>query len=340
MSYNINIAIVGAVSAGKSTLLNCLFAKTYSHCFIKRYTMTPQVYCEYDGKSPSKASKTIREENNAINEILIKKTENSEQISIEDIKETKYNVPKIYKFTKLVEGIFLNIYNIPGLNDARSKDLYFQYLENNFYKFDIILFVIDINSALNTSDEIDILTKIILNCKANYDKYGIHNKLLILANKCDEMSLNDKGQLLLEEELDEMLQQITTQVAQKVDEIYSDLEYHIQPLSSEDSYIYRILERNPESDLDMKYQHKVGYMEYGRTRWNKLSKDKKKIQIKKLMSDYDMDGTMTITGFKGFSNTLNNYLTAENQKNFILNHIKYTHSKSLENIELFFTKDL
>jgi GTPase Era involved in 16S rRNA processing len=27
----INIAIVGAVSAGKSTLLNTIFAKTYSH---------------------------------------------------------------------------------------------------------------------------------------------------------------------------------------------------------------------------------------------------------------------------------------------------------------------
>ena len=319
----INIAIVGAVSAGKSTLLNTIFAKTYSHCKIKRTTMTPQIYYEYDGKSPSKASKSIREENKAINDLLIKKTENQEQISIEDIKEAKYIVPKIYKFTKLVKDVFLSIYDIPGLNDARTKDLYFQYLENNFYKFDIILFVIDINSALNTSDEIDILTKIILNCKANYDKYGIHNKLLILANKCDEMSLNDKGQLLLEEELDEMLQQITTQVAQKVDEIYSDLEYHIQPLSSEDSYIYRILERNPESDLDMKYLNKFGYMEFGRTRWNKLSEEKKKLQIKKLMSDWDMDSTLTITGFKGFSNILNNYLTPENQKMFVNNHIIY-----------------
>ena len=121
-----------------------------------------------------------------------------------------------------------------------------------------------------------------------------------IANKCDEMSLNDNGQLVLEEELDEMLQQIKTQVAQKVDEIYSELEYDIQPLSSEDSYIYRILERNPESELDMKYLNKFGYMEFGRTRWNKLSVEKKKIQIKKLMSDWDMDSTLTITGFKGY----------------------------------------
>ena len=319
----INIAIVGAVSAGKSTLLNTIFAKTYSHCKIKRTTMTPQIYYEYDGKSAGKKSKMILEENKAINECLIKKTENNEQISLDDIKEARYIVPKIYKFTKLVKDIYLSIYDIPGLNDARTKDLYFDYIENNFYKFDIILFVVDINSALNTSDEIEILTKIISNCKTNRQKYGIYNKLLVLPNKCDEMSLNDWGKLQLEEEHDEMLLQIQTQVRQKVEEIYPQLEYDIMPLSSEDSYIYRILERNPESELDMKYLNKFGYMEFGRTRWNKLPLDKKKQQIQKLMNDWDIESSLKITGFKGFSNTINSYLTPENQKMFVNNHIMY-----------------
>ena len=65
----INIALVGAVSAGKSTLLNTIFAKTYSHCKIKRTTMTPQIYYEYDGKAPSKTSKAVKEENRIINEM-------------------------------------------------------------------------------------------------------------------------------------------------------------------------------------------------------------------------------------------------------------------------------
>ena len=320
----INVAIVGAVSAGKSTLLNTIFAETYSHCKIKRTTMTPQIYYEYDRKDATQSSTKIKQKNKEINDRLIQKTEKQEPINIDDIVENKYIVPKIHNFTKLVKNVYLTIYDIPGLNDARTKDLYFQYLQNNFYKFDIILFVVDINSALNTSDEIEILTKIISNCKTNNDKYGIHNKLIIIPNKCDDMSLDDHNNLILEEELTEMLDQIKTQVRQKIKEIYPSLEYNITPLSSEDSYIYRILARNPNTELDMKYLNKFGYMEYGRTRWNKLSEEKKKQQIKKLMRDWDMESTLTITGFNGFSKVLNKYLIPVNQKTFINNHIIYS----------------
>ena len=40
----INVAIVGSVSVGKSTLLNTIFAETFSDCKLKRTTMTPQIY--------------------------------------------------------------------------------------------------------------------------------------------------------------------------------------------------------------------------------------------------------------------------------------------------------
>jgi len=319
----INIALVGAVSAGKSTLLNTIFAKTYSHCKIKRTTMTPQLYYEFDGKSPSKTSKSIKEENRAINEMYIKKTESGVAATIEDIKETKYIVPKIYNFTKLAKDVYLSVYDIPGLNDAKTQELYFQYLETNFYKFDIILFVVDINSALNTSGEVEILTKIISNCKRNFEEFGVHNKLIVMANKCDEMSLTDDGDLQLEEEHAEMFDQITKQVSQTVNDIFPELEYETCPISSEDSYIYRILEQNPDTELDMKYLNKFGYMEFGRTRWNKLSEEKKKTQIKKLMGEWDMESTLNITGFNGFKETLNRYLSPENQKRFVSNHIIY-----------------
>ena len=42
----INIAIIGTVSAGKSTLMNTLFTNQYSDMKIKRTTMQPQVYYE------------------------------------------------------------------------------------------------------------------------------------------------------------------------------------------------------------------------------------------------------------------------------------------------------
>ena len=55
----VNIAILGAVSAGKSTLLNTIFANTYSECKIKRTTMTPQIYLETDKLNTRAAKKII-----------------------------------------------------------------------------------------------------------------------------------------------------------------------------------------------------------------------------------------------------------------------------------------
>ena len=42
----INVAIIGSISVGKSTLLNTIFTETYSDCKYKRTTMTPQIYYE------------------------------------------------------------------------------------------------------------------------------------------------------------------------------------------------------------------------------------------------------------------------------------------------------
>jgi len=319
----INIAILGAVSAGKSTLVNTIFAETFSKCKIKRTTMTPQIYFETDSLHTQTASK-INEQNTHINEMLIKKTQSGENVTLDDIKETVYLVPKVHEFTELEKDIYLTIYDIPGLNDGRTKDVYFEYIENNFNKFDIILFVVDINSALNTSDEVDILVKIVTNCKLNSEKHGVHNKLIILANKCDEMSLSGKGKPKLEEEHQEMMDQLQALVKEKVDSIFPSLDYRIKPISSEDSYIYRMYDRNRNKkgfELDMKYLNKFGYNEYGKTRWNKLDACKRRAKINKLLLEIDMDETMNITGFNGFRKILNKYLSPENQKIYINNHI-------------------
>ena len=338
----INIAILGAVSVGKSTLVNTIFAETFSKCKIKRTTMTPQIYLETDKVETETASK-INAKNTEINTKLISKTEAGETVTLDDIKETIYLVPKVHDFTELEKDIYLTIYDIPGLNDGRTKDVYFEYIENNFNKFDIVIFVVDINSALNTSDEVDILVKIVENCKVNSEKHGIHNKLIILANKCDEMSLSSKGRPKLEEEHQEMMDQLQTLVKEKVDSIFPSLDYKIKPLSSEDSYIYRMYDRNKETEgfeLDMKYLNKFGYNEYGKTRWNKLDEGARRAKINKLLLEIDMDETMNITGFNGFRKVLNKFLSPSNQKIYINNHILQGLSKIVGNTKIDISDDI
>lgn len=318
----INIAIIGTVSAGKSTLMNGLFVNTYSDMKLKRTTMTPQIYVETDIIEPKKLQK-IRSDNTKTNIDLIAKTESKEKITINDIKETYHEVPKIHKLVNLENSVYLTIYDIPGLNDARTKDVYFEYLDNNFYKFDIIIFVVDIHSGLNTADEIMILEKILNNIKKNKESYDIINKLIVIANKCDEMQYEKKDCKILDEELEEMFEQVTLTVKQKVAEIIPNLIYSINPLSAEDSYIYRMYDRNPAYELDIKHVNKFGFNEYGKSRWNRLNDKKKSAKIKELMQKMDINDTLSHTGFKGFNETLNVFLNPKKQYIYLNNHLIY-----------------
>ena len=318
----INIAICGPVSVGKSTLLNSIFVNTYSDMKMKRTTMTPQVYYEVPHIS-SDVKNTIRESNTTLNESLIKKTENGEHITMDDIKEAVYLVPKVHNLVDMKDNTYLSVYDIPGLNDARTKDIFYEYMDTNFYKFDIVIFVIDIYSGLNTSEEIEILNKILNNIKKNKEEHGVINKLIVLANKCDELSFNGGSFKIMDDELSEMYQQIELTVFQKVQEIDESIEFSIFPLSAEDSYIYRMYDRNPEYELDIKHINKFGYNEYGKSRWNRLSDTKKKDKIKDLMSNMNIEDTLGHTGFNGFKAMLNNYLNLQGQYYFLNNHLMY-----------------
>ena len=70
MSYK-NIGIIGPVSSGKSTLINCLFEEYYCKTALKRTTLVTQIYTETEIKSIS--SKEIRIKNNIINDKLYSK---------------------------------------------------------------------------------------------------------------------------------------------------------------------------------------------------------------------------------------------------------------------------
>lgn len=112
---------------------------------------------------------------------------NGEKLKYEDKQEIKYYVPPVHDLIKLVPGTFLSIYDLPGLNDSMTKDVYHHYVLENFKKIYIIIHIIDINSALNTSNEIDILKLILKEMSDNMEKYNIENKLICLLNKCNEL---------------------------------------------------------------------------------------------------------------------------------------------------------
>ena len=110
--FQINIAICGVISAGKSTLLNSLFVSQYSDMKWKRTTMVPQVYYEVGKSLKKKKTAEIRAQNKRINDILYEKTHDESQagMTLSDIQEVSYAVPKVHKLVKLEENVHFTVY--------------------------------------------------------------------------------------------------------------------------------------------------------------------------------------------------------------------------------------
>ena len=298
----INFGIIGCVSSGKSTLLNSLFCDTYSDMKIKRTTMIPQVYqCDPHIQKNKNYAKEIRIHNEKINKKIIEQTENKTALTIQDCCEIVYKVPPINNFIELPPNINVAIFDIPGLNDSQTKNTYFEYLNQNFYKFDYILFVIDIQSALNTSDEMDILHLIKNNILDIKKKYNKDIKLLVVCNKCDDMELNKNGILEMDEpELEEMYVQIITTLKNELTTNYDIVKY-----SAQNTYIYRML-ATENSFLDIKDLDKIGRDQYGRDTWKKEKEGLNYEQlILKLKKKVNYNNKLNLTGYSGLIEQIN-----------------------------------
>ena len=331
---SINIALIGAVSAGKSTLINALFVEQYSDMNIKRTTTMPQVYRTDTKEIPKTQLNQIRENNRSINLKYMTDTSNGIELKLSDVNPINYTVPRVYDLIDLHGDTQLIIHDLPGLNDSMTKKVYHQYVEQAFFQYDIIIFVVDVYQSLNTSDEIDILRLILRGMKLNKTDHGMDCRLIILINKCDELEYDEKERVYQpsDAELRGMVDQVRNIIHTCKNEIYPDALIEHICVSCEDAYIYRMYARDPETHLDVKYLNKFGSNEYGKTRWNRLAETKKQELIKILFKDFDYEDRIRQCGFTQFKESLKNLLTVENQYNVVMRHIKRMIISSVDRI--------
>jgi predicted GTPase len=325
MSNMINIALFGAVSTGKSTLANTLFVEQYSDMNIKRTTTMPQIYIESNSDILKIELDKIKENNKLINKKYMDATANGHKLNYEQLEEIKYYVPKIHDFVNINENTKLAIYDLPGLNDSMTKQVYYQYVINNIHKFDIIIFVVDIYSALNTSDEVEILKLILNGIKINNIKYNMNTQLIVLLNKCDELYFNETMNKYepIDDELKEMVVQATNIINHHKNEMFSDANINILCISCEDAYIYRMFSKNSDVKLDVKYINKLGFNEVGKSSWSKFTELEKHEEIRKSISYFEYDDRIKQCGFGQFINLFEELLNDTNQHTYLTNHILY-----------------
>ena len=122
---------------------------------------------------------------------------------------------------------------------------------------------------------------------------------------------------ILEGEHMEMYEQMEKVTESTIDRIYPDLEYSIIPVSVEDSYIYRMFEKDKNFELDDKYLNKFGSNEFGKSKWRTTKPEKRRKMVEDKIKEFDIPEMLKMTGWDIFTSKLNEFLTPDNQKLFI-----------------------
>jgi small GTP-binding protein len=202
--FDINVAVIGNVSAGKSTLLNALLRAKYSEVSMKRTTAginyfrlhvkkptepgsiaqgskgTTQWAREVD--SPVSASATLKEIT-ADNAVLRKETKIQEKyfdVMVED------SPSDMHPDTRLV------LVDIPGINEACMGTKYKDFLAAKWRAFDCVIVVMDGKQGVNTDDQINLLKMVKDNQKVRWQP------VIVLCNKVDDPDDREQCEMVLE----------------------------------------------------------------------------------------------------------------------------------------------
>ena len=320
---NIHIAILGPVSAGKSTLLNGLFATTYSQMKKKRTTMMPNIYQTTFNDKEVDSFEVIQKKNQDSNEQIFKLRDEG-KYNQTHFKEIIHKVKPIDDFIELPDKkATYKINDLPGINDQDAQ-IYYDYVKNNSRNIDVYILVFDINSPLNRTDEVKILQEITNNVKANNHGY-VH----ILINKCDDITFDGKDIFKFDDEenqesYDECLKTINKFMKDIIDRVT------ISPLRSSLLYTYRTAIYNMDK-LEEKQLCNIIKEEDGKNALEKLSTPElKKKYLKGMVADKKRklkDTWMKSTGYDLFQKYINKIML--NYQQIILYHIEQDVDKIL-----------
>jgi GTPase Era involved in 16S rRNA processing len=323
---NIHIAILGPVSAGKSTLLNALFSSTFSDMKRKKTTMLPQIY-QTTNKNDIDTAEIIKERNQKSNKEILELRE-SGKYNDSYFKELIHKVKPIEDFINLPDkNASYSVLDMCGLNDDDCQ-IYYNYIKKISHTIDIYVLVFDINSPLNRTDEIKILQEI-----TNHIKTNKHGYVHILINKCDDINFDSDDKFKFD---DEELQEAYDACIIAVDKHMKDIrnKVFISPLRSSQLYVYRAARYNIDS-LDEKQIDNIIKEEAGKVELAKLkSIENKKKYLKGLITNKQLkleDGWMRATGYNLFCNSINKIMT--NYQEIIQYHIEQDVDKILDPIE-------
>lgn len=220
---NINIAILGCESVGKTTFYNTLSGK------FQPEIQTTEILGEnklMDKTFPSLQSFDFNIEN----------LDNYNQSYDTDI---YHNLTINVSHGSEIE---IDLYDIPGFNKVDNTNNYHNWITDNLKMFDLVIFMTDIDNALQDSKEINLLKLIIDLIKNN------NSNLICLLNKCDEIYFdeNENDIIFRNKNHEKIFIDINNHLSNILltNNISYDTVTPFLPISSENSLIFRTILNN------------------------------------------------------------------------------------------------
>jgi small GTP-binding protein len=221
-TFEIKVALLGYVSAGKSTVLNALLQAKFSQVAMRRTTAGVNKFRIHHNNAgsreqprsdntPSKATVTtggsavvdntpsLRSAEFTLNQIT---HDNTVLRQTNQVHESTFDVELDEPLCPMRKDTQLVLIDIPGLNEAGSNDLYRTYVNEQWDTFDCVIAVMDVVQGVNTEEQVQLLQLIQHNATQQKSV-----PIIVLCNKVDDPD-------------DDEVQMLVTEVRQKVHEIF------------------------------------------------------------------------------------------------------------------------
>jgi small GTP-binding protein len=312
-AFEIRIALLGYVSAGKSTVLNALLQGKFSQTAMRRTTAGVncfRIYTKGDKDSEQVSSSKEPEWNpdpdvvHTSEQTLHQITADNERLRAQSkVQESTFNVELDKPICRMRKDTTLVLIDIPGLNEAGSKDMYRDYVNTKWDTFDCAIVVMDVFQGVNTEEQVQLLKIVNSNLLNKKDIPTI-----VLCNKVDDPDNKEvKG--------------FVKEIKKTVRGYSARAHAEFIPLSAENAFVYRTasrLSREAFQQLDESLVDKIGTEEIGKAKWRKLNmKERYATAYEAVSNRANIEASIEATNFGVFIETLNRCIGEQAQASLI-----------------------
>ena len=313
-TFEIKIALLGNVSAGKTTVLNALFCDKFSEVSMKRTTAGInffRVHVAEETSSSETTTTTNPSDASASSESLesfsaptttrtaksILKEISQDNVKLrmgEEIQEKIFDIEIKQELVTMRKDTKLVFVDIPGINEANVVNKYKDYVTENWETFDCVMVVMDARLGVNTEDQVFLLSFV----KEQLKKKDI--PIIVLCNKVDDPEDEEQAALVHEsrKEVEKLFaascrEKALTTILKKSKADGISLSPAFIPVSAIHAFIHQsasLMSRESFNSFDKDLLEKLGREQIGRRRWNRLSEEQKYDEAYKVIKEGHQDG--------------------------------------------------